>query len=152
MLGCPAARQGHPQLSGRRLGLDPSLADMAPVSVEQPSHLSLVPQPSGDVCQCCHQGHPETLVMEPQSHCHPTTSQKVAGYKSPERRACGQSSSWHSIARGPTAGRQEAEVLCKAHSKPFFLHASHQGPSVMSSNIYTYMVLTYPKYSLAFEV
>uniref|UniRef100_A0A8B9TND7 RING-type domain-containing protein n=1 Tax=Anas platyrhynchos TaxID=8839 RepID=A0A8B9TND7_ANAPL len=45
-------------------GQDPSLADMAPVSVEQPSHLSLVPHPSGDVCQCCHQGHPETLPDE----------------------------------------------------------------------------------------
>lgn len=53
------------QFPGRPPGLDPSLADVAPVSVEQPSHVSSFSQQSGDLCQCCHQGHPETLLMSP---------------------------------------------------------------------------------------
>ena len=51
--------------AGRPPGLDPSLADTAPVSVEQPSHVSIFSQQSGGLWQCCHQGHPETLVMSP---------------------------------------------------------------------------------------
>ena len=37
------------------------------------------------------------------------------------------------------------EVLRKAHAKPFLLHASHRGPSVMLSHLQTCMGLIWPK-------
>ena len=105
------------------------------------SHNSIDLLQSDALCQCC---PTQSLLMSA------LVSQKAAAYKCPARGACGQSSWWCSRARGATAGRRErrAEVLRKAHAKPFLLHASHQGPWVMLSHLETCTGLIWPKLAL----
>lgn len=74
--------------------------------------------------------------MSPQSHCHPTASQKAAGHKFPECPTCAESSWWHLRGREPTAGVEELDVLLVegVTSRSFQWHARRHGPSCGTSD------------------
>ena len=106
----PLAPRRSSQAEGRAPIRSPSPADIAPVVVEQPFHVSLFSWQAAYRRQCCHRGAREPCEVSRES-LSAFELTKVGGRKCPERPARIEYCWWHSRHGGLGGGIGDADVL-----------------------------------------